>query len=115
MNQDELERALRDAVSPSPQAAERVVRAALGQASERPAWPRVVVVCSTILVLLGTVWVYREKERTPGAPSLRLSNMGDTIIVEQQAGSIWLIGPSRPGQADVPSGPVVIQSLGERK
>jgi hypothetical protein len=116
MNDEALDRAVRDALKPDAAVVERVVRGAtLHARPPRPARRLLLVAAGTVAVVaVGALLMDRT---TPGKPpeTIRLTNIDDTIVVTPASGAVWLVG-SRGSHVDrLPAGTIVVHRSGARR
>ena len=116
MNDDALDRDVRDALEPDGGAIERVMRGALSPGRPpRAARSRLLVTAAAITVLSvgALLWNRDTRDREP-APT-RLTNIRDTIVVTPAVGAVWLIGTSGTGSDRLPVGTIVVYRSGESR
>jgi len=117
MADEPLDQQIRDAVEPSPATVHRLVSAALRPAQRHAPGVGVMLATGmTVLLLVAALTVFRH-EPTPipvPAPQVRVTNVGDTIVVMQAEGNVWLIGREAADPDGLIAGTVIAYRPGER-
>ena len=103
----ELDRRLREALEPRPDAVERIVRGAL--ASQRPEERFRLVPAATVLAALGLVAGLLVLAPQP-APEAKISieSVGDLLVVHHREGGRWLIRNGGPAESSLPSRSLIV-------
>lgn len=113
MNDDALDRDVRDALEPDAGAIERIVRGAMqGAPRTRPVGRFLLAASGVIAVLaVGAQFLHQD---TPGAPpaTVRLTNIDDTVVVTPASGAVWLVGGRGSVDARLPAGMIVVHRSG---
>ena len=114
MDEETLERDLREAIEPDAGAVERLVHRALGQ--DRP--PRsvrgpLVVTAGAMLLLIGAVLMMNHEIPQKVAPQMSVMNVGETIVVKPTSGGVWLIGADGAKADQLPAGTIIVYRSGE--
>jgi hypothetical protein len=114
MNDDGLDRDVREALEPDSGAVERIMRGALNpRRHPRRVRGLMLVAAGAVAVLcVGAVLLNRA---TPGRPpeTTRMTNIHDTIVVTPAAGPVWLIGVQGRGDDRLPVGTIIVHRSGE--
>lgn len=110
----ELDRRLREALEPRPEAVERVVRGALA-ASERPEERFRLMPAAAVLAVLaltaGLLVLAPYPPRPPRqAPEAKISieSVGDLLVVHHREGGRWLIRNGGPAESSLPSRSLIV-------
>jgi len=89
---------LRAALAPDPAAQRRVLERALGGERPRPRRRLLVYVLggmASLALLAGSgVWQWRRADPPRSPSSLTVTGRGSTVVVENQDGRRWVLGPS---------------------
>jgi len=114
MDEETLERDLREAIEPDAGAVERLVLRALRQ--DRP--PRsirgpVVVTAGAALLMIGAALMMNHEIPQTVSPQMRVMNVGETIVVEPTSGGVWLIGADGAKADRLPAGTIIVYRPGE--
>jgi hypothetical protein len=114
MNDEMLDRGVREAIEPDAEAIRRLLLEALRPDRRRRSVPRPAVVAAGFVLLLAgaAVLVDRGLRRTPPAP-VRMLNVGETIVVKPAAGGIWLVGAAGTDADRLPAGTIIVYRAGE--
>ncbi len=88
----DLDRGLRAAYEPEPEAVHRVVAGALAQRSRKPASRRMAVVLASATLLLACFVIFRNISPVP-PETFQLEYVGGVAVLEGPDGSSWLVTP----------------------
>ena len=122
MNDDGLDRDIRDAVEPDPATVARVVRGALEHGGGQWTWSRSIGVAAgalTVLVvatLLFTTSGRRQDVVGPrsGSAVTQITNINDTVVVRPTSGGVWLVGGGQKS-SQLPPGTIVVHKSGDAR
>ena len=110
----EIDRRLREALEPRPEAVERIVRAALASAP-RPAEKFRLAPALTVLAVLALtagllVLAPRPPQPEPASRQAKISieNVGDLLVVHHREGGRWLIRNGGPVESSLPSRSLIV-------
>jgi hypothetical protein len=116
MNDDVLDREVRDALEPDASTVDRVVRGAMHRPRRpRPVGKYLLAAAGVIAaVSMGTLLLHRG---APGVPpqNIRLTNINDTIVVTPASGAVWLVGGGGRDDVRLPAGTIVVHRSGETR
>jgi hypothetical protein len=120
MNDDALDREIREAVEPDPAAVARVVRGALDHERGLGRFSRSMSLVTAALavlivatVLLKTHDMGEDGAGPPHAPGVTLmTNVNDTVVLRPTSGSVWLVGGGQKS-SQIPPGTIVVHSPGD--
>jgi hypothetical protein len=114
MNDDMLDRGVREAIEPDAEAVRRLLQKALRPHSRTRSIPRPAVAAAGLVLLLAgaAVLLDRGLQRPPPAP-VRMLNVGETIVVKPAAGGIWLVGADGTDADRLPAGTIIVYRAGE--
>ena len=116
MNDDALDREVREALEPDAGAVDRVVRGALSHdRHHRLAYGRRLVMAGAIAAFfVGALLVNRGTQvKVHGVT--RMTNIDDTIVVKPPSGGVWLIGGHGKDDDRLPVGTIVVYRSGESR
>lgn len=110
----ELDRRLREALEPRPEAVERVVRGALA-ASPRPVERLRLAPAAAVLAMLGLVAGLLVLAPPPPQPprqapeaKISIESVGDLLVVHHREGGRWLIRNGGPVEGSLPSRSLIV-------
>lgn len=113
MTDETLDREIREAVEPSPAAVTRVLATSLGPSPRRaPALGPWLAVATLVLVLLAAFITVRRESPPVAAARVRITNVGDTIVVQRPEGGVWLIGRGTSKPDGLAAGTVIAYRTG---
>jgi len=116
MDDDTLEHDVRASLEPEADAVDRVVRGALSpHRRRRPGRRGVLVVTGATTLLIAAVLVLNRGTRLNDPIPIRLTNIGNTIVVKPASGGVWLIGGDGTNDARLPEGTIVVYRSGETR
>ena len=115
MDDDALDRSIRDALEPDQGTVNRVVGEALAQGGRRRVarGPLLAVASTVALVLVGLY--LGGAMRGPVQDRTRMTNVRDTVVVRPTSGGVWLIGAVRDTPERLPAGTIVVYGSGENR
>jgi len=116
MTDDTVDREIRDAVEPSPATIDRVLAGALRSAPRRT--HRLAMALATgaaVLILVAALAIVRHQAKPIPDAQVRVTNVGDTIVVRRPEGSVWLIGRGSGETDRLAAGTVIAHRPGERR
>lgn len=112
MNDETLDRSVREAIEPDDDTVARVIRDALR--AERPR-RRVVgpalLAAAALMLVLGSVLLLK-RDRVPA--QMRVMNVGDTVVVKPATGGVWLIGGNAGDAVPLAAGTIIVYRSGGR-
>ena len=115
MNDETLDRDVREAIEPDAGTADRLVREALRQdRPRRSARGPVAVTAGAVLLVFGTVLILNYEATQSVPPQTRVMNVGTTIVVKPTSGGVWLIGAEGASADQLPAGTIIVYRSGER-
>ena len=114
MDEETLERDIREATEPDAGTVKRLVLGALRQ--DRP--PQsvlgpVVATAGAVLLLIGAVLLVNHEILQVVPPQMRVMNVGKTIVVKPTSGGVWLIGADDAQADQLPAGTIIVYRSGE--
>jgi hypothetical protein len=116
MTDETVDREIRDAVEPSPATIDRVLAGALRSAPRRTLRVGMALATgATVLVLAVVLTVVRHGSKPIQTAQVRVTNVGDTIVVRRPEGSVWLIGRGSGETGRLAAGTAVAYRPGERR
>lgn len=116
VNNDALDREVREALEPDADVVDRVVRRALSQGSHhRSAYGLLPVMAGAIAVLLVGALLLNRDTRVNAPEITRMTNINDTIVVKPTSGGVWLIGGNGKDDNRLPVGTIVVHRSGESR
>lgn len=111
----ELDRQLREALAPRPEAVERIVRGALAAPpANRPSEqlrlaPALAVVAALVLVAgLLVLAPYPPRPEPESQAKISIESVGDLLVVHHQEGGRWLIRNGGPAESSLPSRSLIV-------
>lgn len=114
MNDETLDRDVREAIEPDAGTVDRLVRGALRQdRPRRSVRGPVAVTAGAALLVLGTVLILNHETTPIAPPQMRVMNVGETIVVKPTSGGVWLIGADGAGADQLPAGTIIVYRYGE--
>ena len=123
MNDDALDRDIRDAVEPDATTLARVIRGALSRERRQPPFYWGMPLATGALAVLVVAAVLAEqfdhRKDAAGGRSVNsdvtgITNIDDTVVVRPTTGGVWLVGGAQTG-ARLPSGALVVHTSGESR
>jgi hypothetical protein len=116
MNDETLDRDVREAIEPDAGTVDRLVRGALHQ--DRPRGSvrgPVAVTAGAVLLVVGTVLMLNHDTTPIVPPQMRMMNVGETIVVKPISGGVWLIGAEDADADQLPAGTIIVYRSGARR
>jgi hypothetical protein len=114
MNDETLDRDVREAIEPDAGAVDRLVREALRQdRPQRSVRGPLVATAGAVLLLVGAVLVLNREDPQTVPPQMRVMNVGETIVVKPTSGGVWLIGADGANADQLPAGTIIVYRSGE--
>lgn len=120
MNDDALDREIREAVEPDPQTVARVVSGALDHKGGRSGflWP--VSLVTGLVVLVVAVVLLKTSDRRHDVPGTQpvsagvteITNINETVVVRPASGGVWLVGGAQK-DGRLPPGTIVVHKPGD--
>ena len=120
MNDDALDREIREAVEPDPQTVARVVAGALDRkgAPSGLLWP-VGLVTGLVVLVVAVVFLKTSDWRhdVPGTQPVSagvtvITNINETVVVRPASGGVWLVGSTQK-DGRLPPGTLVVHKPGD--
>lgn len=116
MNDETLDRDVREATEPDAEAVARLVRGALRQGQDRPQTRRsgpFVATAGAVLLLIWAVLVLNHETQKNVHAQMHVMNVGETIVVTPTSGGVWLIGADEDNADRLPVGTIIVYRSGE--
>jgi hypothetical protein len=116
MNDDALDREVREALEPDDGAVDRAVRRALSQdPHHRSAHGRRLVMAGALAAFFVGALLLNRGTPVKGSDITRVTNIDDTIVVKPPSGGVWLIGGHGKDDDRLPVGTIVVYRTGESR
>jgi hypothetical protein len=120
MNDDALDREIREAVEPNPEAVARVVGGALDQKGGRSGslWPLSLLTGLVVLVVAVVLLKTSDRRADVTGPQpvnagvTQITNINETVVVRPASGGVWLVGGAQK-DGRLPPGTIVVHKSGD--
>jgi hypothetical protein len=114
MNDEPLDRGIREALEPDREAVRRVAQGALRPNRQTHSAARLAIAAAaTLSIVAAATCLLTRNHEQPAAGRVQMTNVGETVVVKPASGAVVLVGAARSDADRLPAGTIIVFRGGE--